>query len=137
MKQRISKTDVNLCLDAVLLTVFLTLCWSSVVVRYVFPSALRMEGWSLWGLDYLTWTDIQFGCLCLMASCVLLHVMLHWPWVCGVIANWRRKRRGETAATKLNSGTRTLWGVGFLIVILNVLGLGIAVAALTIQGPAL
>jgi hypothetical protein len=135
MKQRISRTGINFCLDAFLLTVFLLLCWSSVVVRYVFPPALRVQGWTLWGGDYLVWTDIQFGCLCLMAASVLLHVMLHWPWVCGVIANWQRKRQGESSAPKQDSGSRTLWGVGLLIVILNVLGVGIAAAALCIQGP--
>jgi hypothetical protein len=137
MTQRITKTGINFCLDAFLLTVFLTLCWSSVVVRYVFPPAMSAEGWTLWGLDYLAWTDIQFGCLCLMAATVLLHVMLHWTWVCGVVANWRRKRQGEPPGAKQDSGTRTLWGVGLLIVILNVLGLAIAAAALSIRGPTL
>lgn len=137
MKQRITKTGINFCLDAFLLTTFLLVCWSSVVVRYVFPPALRVEGWSLWGLSYLAWTDIQFGCLCVMAASVLLHVMLHWTWVCGVVANWHRKRHGIVAAAKQDSGSRTLWGVGLLIVIINILGLGIAVAALSIQGPTL
>jgi len=70
-----------------------------------------------------------------MLASVILHVMLHWTWVCGVVENWHRKRRGSAATGKTDAGNRTLWGVGTLIVVLNVLGLGIAVAALSVQGP--
>ncbi len=135
MPKHFSKTNVNFWLDTFLLLAFLLLCWSSVVIRYVFPAAIVSEGWVLWGLDYLAWTDIRFGTLCVFASAILLHVMLHWTWVCGVIESWQRRRRVETAAGKAETGNRTLWGVGLLIVILNVLGLGIALAALSIQGP--
>ena len=89
----------------------------------------------MWGLDYLIWTDIQFANLCCFAAAILLHVMLHWTWVCGVVENWSRKRKGAVATGKTDTGNRTLWGVGLLIVILNVLGLGIAAAALSVQGP--
>ena len=135
MAQRITKTDINFWLDFCLLCVFMVLCWSSVIVRYVFPPATKSAGWTLWGLDYLAWTDVQFVTLCVMAGAVLIHVMLHWPWVCGVVTTWRRRRHPETEIPRQDSGTRTLWGVGLLIVILNILGLGIAAAGLTIQGP--
>ena len=137
MSKRFNKTVINFFLDSFLLSVFLLLCWISVVIRYVFPAATGSEGWLLWGRDYLFWADIQFATLCVMAGAVLLHVMLHWTWICGVVENWQRKRRGGTAAQKVDTGNRTLWGVGLLIVILNVLGLGIAAAVLSIQGPAL
>jgi hypothetical protein len=100
----------------------------------VFPLATKSEGWLLWGWDYLAWTDIHFGALCVFIGAILLHVMLHWTWICGVIENWQRKRQG-TAAGKADTGNRTLWGVGFMIVILNVLGLGIALAALSVHRP--
>lgn len=135
MPRRFSNTVINFWLDACLLVMFLLLCWSSVIVRYVFPSASSSEGWQLWGASYLVWTDIQFGCLCLFAVAVLVHVMMHWTWVCGVVESWYRKRRGAAPKSK-ETGSRTLWGVGLLIVIFNVLGLGIAIAALSIQGPA-
>lgn len=137
MSTRLTKTDVNFWLDAFLLTVFSALCWSTIVVRYVFPPATKTAGWTLWGMGYLAWTDIQFFALCVMAATVLLHVMLHWPWVCGVVAHRLRKTDEAGAPIKLTSGTRTLWGVGLLIVIVNVLGLAIAAAALSIQGPTL
>ncbi len=135
MAKRISKTDVNFWLDAFLLCVFLMLCWSSVIVRYVFPPATKSAGWTLWGLGYLAWTDIQFVILCVLASSILLHVMLHWTWVCGMVESWRRKRRGTGKTTKQSTGARTLWGVGLLIAICNLVGLGIAAAILSIQRP--
>ncbi len=134
-KKAFNKTNINFWVDVFLLAVFLLLCWSSVVTRYVFPIPTKSEGWLLWGLDYLAWTDIQFATLCLMLATVVLHVMLHWTWVCGVIESWNRKRRGDASIGKADTGNRTLWGVGILIVLLNVLGLGIAVAALSVQGP--
>jgi len=135
MAKKLNKTTVNFWLDAFLLCIFLVLCWISIVIRYVFPPAASSEGWTLWGADYLTWTDIQFFALCLMAAAVLLHIMLHWTWVCGVIANWNRRRTGKADQPQSDSGTRTLWGVGLLILIVNVLGVAIAAAVLTIQGP--
>ena len=134
-KTYFNKTNINFWVDVFLLFIFLLLCWASVVIRFVFPVATKSEGWTLWGLDYLAWTDIQFGTLCVMLASVILHVMLHWTWICGVIENWNKKRRGSTAVGKSDTGNRTLWGVGALIVLLNVLGLAIAIAALSIQEP--
>ncbi len=134
MARKLTKTDFNFWLDTFLLVVFMVLCWSTVIVRYVFPVATKSEGWTLWGLDYLAWTDVQFVTLAILAASVLLHVMLHWSWVCGVVAGWARKRQG-TAAPKQDNGSRTLWGVALLIAICNVVGLAIAAAVLMIQGP--
>jgi hypothetical protein len=130
---KLSKTTVNFWLDSFLLLVFLMLCWATVIVRFVFPVPTKSEGWKLWGLDYLAWTDLSFGLLCILAAGILLHVMLHWSWVCGVLGSWLRKR--PAGPPKADNGSRTIWGVALLIAIFNVLGLGIAVAALTIQQP--
>lgn len=130
---KFSKTTVNFWLDSFLLLVFLVLCWSTVIVRFIFPVPTQTEGWTLWGLDYLAWTDVSFATLCVLACGILLHVMLHWSWVCGVIGGWLRKRQG--ASTKPDNGSRTIWGVALLIAIFNILGLGIAAASLTIHQP--
>lgn len=134
MAKKISNTLINFWLDSFLLSMFLMLCWSTVIVRYVFPLPTKSEGWTLWGLDYLAWTDVQFTALAVLAAGILLHVMLHWSWVCGVVSGWSRKRQAAPVP-KQNTGTRTLWGVALLIAICNVVGLGIAAAVLTIRGP--
>jgi hypothetical protein len=69
----------------------------------------------------------------ILGLAILLHVMLHWSWVCAVTVT-KVLRRGRTTA-KLDDGQQTLWGVGLLILIVNVVGLLVGLAYLTIQGP--
>jgi hypothetical protein len=126
-----SRTPLNFLLDSLLLAAFAVLVWSSVVVRFVFPPGTSAAGWLLWGLSYDQWISLQFAMVAILALGVLLHVMMHWNWVCGFVA--ARLARGKKA--KLDDGTQTLYGVGLLIVIFNVLGLAIAAAALSIHGP--
>lgn len=134
MANSFNKTTINFWLDTFLLVIFLVLCWCTVVLRYVFPIAIQAEGWAIWGLDYLAWTDIQFITLCVLTVGILLHLMMHWTWICGVVESWNRKRRGS-AAPKGDTGVRTIWGVGMLIVLLNIVGFAVAAAALSIQNP--
>ena len=64
---------------------------------------------------------------------ILIHVMLHWSWVCGVITNRRKRHDGKPV--RWEDGTRTLVGVGLIVVILNVLGILMAIANLTVKSP--
>ena len=123
--------DINLVLDAVLLVVFTALCFAAVVVRFVFPPGPAAKGWTLWGLDYDAWGGIQFGLLAALALGVLVHVMLHWSWVCNMLAGrFLRSRRG-----RVDDGLQTIYGVGLLIVLLNLVGGAVAAAVLMVRGP--
>lgn len=126
-----SRTLINFLLDASLLAIFCLLAFVAVVVRFVFPPGPDAKGWFLWGLTYDQWASVEFGIVALLALGILLHVMLHWSWVCGVIAT----RLARDKKTKLDDGTQTIYGVGFLILVFNLLGLAIAVAVLTILRP--
>ena len=132
-----TKTDVNFWLDALLLALFSVVCWASTVLRFVFPAGPSAAGWTIWGLDYDDWAGIQFGALCVFAGAVLVHVMLHWSWVCGVVASKRRRRKGTATPSGRDDAARTLWGVGLLLVVLHAIGAGVAAAALSVQAPPL
>ena len=130
-KKRRSKTLLNFWLDATLMIVFVTLGIVAVIVQFVFPPGVAARGWILWGMNYGEWCGLQFGLLSTMALGVLVHVMLHWIWVCGVIS-----RRLMKLSKLPDDGIRTIYGVGLLIVLLNVAGIVIAIAKLSLNPPA-
>jgi hypothetical protein len=134
MPRRLTRTDVNFCLDVALLALFLTLSTCSVIVEFVFPSGSQTEGWLLWGQSYNAWCRFRFSILAVMAGAIVLHVMLHWSWVCGVAASRLGNKKAGSATAK-DDPSRTLWGVGLLILIVNVIGVIVAAAALTIHAP--
>ena len=127
--RRWSWSEINLALDAALLVTFAGLCAVSTIVRFVFPPGPAAAGWTLAGLDYDAWSGIQFGLLAALAAGILVHVMLHWSWVCNVIAA-RLAAKG-----RVDDGLQTIYGVGLLIVLLNAIGIAVAAATLTIRGP--
>ena len=130
-----NRTTLNFLVDCVLLVVFLALVWVSFVLRFLFPPGTAAAGWTLWGLGYDNWCAAQFNVLAAMLLIVLLHVMLHWSWVCGVVSN--RWSRWTGRQQRIDEGLQTIYGVGTLIAIVNLLGFALAAAYLTIQSPGL
>ncbi len=133
MSRRVSRSVVNFWVDFSLLLLFLSLCGTAVINQYIFPPGPLATGWTLWTLDYDGWRWLQFGLTAAMALGVLVHVMLHWPWVCGVVRVQLLNRRA--ANRQQEEAATTIYGVATLIVILNLLGGIIAVAALSVRSP--
>jgi hypothetical protein len=126
-----SRSAINFTLDLILLLAFCALVACSTVLRFVFPPGTAAAAWSLWGFSYNQWASLQFALIATLALGFTLHVMLHWNWVCGFVA--QRLARGGKG--KWDGGTQTIYGVGLLIVVFHLLGGFIAAAALTIRGP--
>lgn len=129
-----SRTVVNFFLDLSLLILLTTLGATAVVVQFVFPLGTSSASWSLWGFSYNAWSRLQFGLTGILALGVLVHVMLHWTWVCGVVLGKLLHRKDRLA--ELDDGTRTLYGVATLIALLATIGAVVAAANLAIQPPA-
>lgn len=131
--RKLTRTDVNFWLDFLLLLLFVAVCTLSVILEFIFPTGTQADGWLLWGYGYGEWSRIRFVVLSALAAAIVLHVMLHWSWVCGVVASRLGAKKGGAGAH--DDPSRTLWGVGLLIVVVNVVGVVVALAALTIQSP--
>jgi hypothetical protein len=129
-----SRTIINLVLDVVLMLILLFLVGSACVVRFVFPPGTEAKGWQLWGLNYDAWANLEFITLCVILLAVLLHVMLHWNWVCSVIAVRVLQLKG--GGSRPDEGVQTLYGVGTLIALFGVIGILLVSATLSIRGPA-
>ncbi len=130
----ISRTDYNFWLDTSLLVVFSALVWVSTVIRFVFPPATSAQNWTLWSWSIDQWMGLQFVLLCVLTLGIVVHLMLHWTWICGVVTSrvWRGK---DGKKRTLDDGTRTIYGVGFMIVVFNIMGLALAVAVLSVRSP--
>lgn len=127
------RATLNLALDAVLLAVCALLVWLCVAVDVLFPPPTQAIGWRLWGLGYDGWARLRLFVAAGFAVLVLLHVMLHWSWVCGVVA----KKLSVLLQRKVaaDEANQTLIGVAFLLLILHVLGLAYLIASLQIVAP--
>lgn len=128
-----SRTAINFIVDVILLLITLSTIFATAVLRFVFPAPSNSNGWTLWGSDYDSWANFQFVLMALVAGAVLIHLMLHWSWVCGVVITKILRRPARQA--KLDDGIQTLWGVGMLIVVLNVLAALVGLAYLMVQPP--
>jgi hypothetical protein len=129
-RRRPSMAVVNFWLDASLMLALVALGGVSAMLRIVFPCPTRADGWRLWGWDYDQWTDLQFGLLCVLGLGVVVHVMLHWDWVCGVVASHVLKTR-----RRADESMKTIYGVGLLIALLHVIAGGIILAMLGVRPP--
>ena len=63
---------------------------------------------------YHQWRDVQFATLCTFGFAILVHVMLHWNWVCSVITTQVLDTRQCP-----DEGMQTIYGVATLIVLLH------------------
>lgn len=125
---RWSRAAINFGLDATALTVLLTVLWTRIVAFYVVPTPRAGESaLVLWGLDHAGWDALNFWLTMAFAIVILVHLILHWTWVSQFVH--QRVKRWTRSRTVLNAGTQTMYGVGFLILVLMTAGSLLAVAA--------
>jgi len=130
--RRLSLSAVNFWIDVSLLVLFSTLAWVSATLQIVFPAPTAAQGWTLWGMTYDQWRDVQFISLCLFALVLLIHVMMHWNWVCSVIATQILRTRQRP-----DEGMQTIYGVATLVVIFHVIAAGVIAALVCVHQPPL
>jgi hypothetical protein len=127
---RVSRALVNFALDMLLLLLFVALSIVSVIVQFVFPPGVSAKGWHLWGLNFGQWCGLQFGLLSVLGFGIVVHVMLHWTWICSVLA---RQILGQRDVP--DNGLRTVYGVALLIGLLMTGAILIGLAMISIQMP--
>jgi amino acid transporter len=120
----------NFWLDVALFATIVFVLWVSILLEFVFPVPTQAEGWKLWGLSFDQWRDVQFCALCVFVLLALEHVVLHWNWICSIIATQvlRRKNRPD-------KGNQAILGVGTFILLLLIIQASLLAAMLTIQRP--
>lgn len=123
-------TIINFWLDVALMILFLVQGWMFAVLHVVFPRGAGSD-WTIWGATALDWSEALFNTYCVFSVAIVLHVMFHWVWICGVVAT----RLMGCKAGK-DDGSHTLIGVGVIVVLIHVLIVGIFAAKVSLIAPA-
>ena len=76
--------------------------------------------WKVWGATPLDWSEALFTTYCIFAIAVVVHVMFHWTWICGVVAT-----RFFHCKPGKDDGSHTLIGVSLLVFLVHLLVIGI------------
>jgi len=125
-----SLVTINFWLDTLALVAVTVVGVATTLLFAVFPAPTKAAGWTLWGWDYDTWFRIQFGVICACSVVLLVHVMLHWNWVCNVLATKILKRK-----TRPDDAAQTVYGVATLAAVLHVILIITVWALLTVKKP--
>lgn len=123
-----SRNDTNFWLDAALLIGFLWILILTAITQYVFPAAGDAASCSLFGWDFDKWRLAQSISIAAFALLVVIHLVLHWTWVMGVIAGRFSRHLGRRI--RVVEPMTTLYGVAFLTFCLGLIGAAVVIAEL-------
>ncbi|HRX85430.1 MAG TPA: DUF4405 domain-containing protein [Phycisphaerae bacterium] len=125
---KLNRAATNFLLDALALIVLVGVLWTRIVAFWIVP--LPADGVApvrLWGLNHRGWDLVNFWATMGFAVVVLVHLILHWTWISQFVH--QRIKRMTRSKGVLDSGTQTVYGVGFMIAVFVVAGGLLAVAA--------
>ncbi len=113
---------LNFLVDLATLLAILALAATGLVMRFVLPPGTGGRGGggglALWGLGRHGWGDIHFWTSAVLAGLLVVHVALHWSWVCFTAA---RLLEGSVESVQ-GRARRHVSGVVLLVAVIVLLG---------------
>lgn len=117
------KASLNYCVDLITLLLVIALAATGLIVEFVLPpgSGGRGDGMRRVLLDWSRhdWGDLHFYVACGLGGLLVLHLALHWTWVCAVT---QRLVTGSASAGRTSPPRRSAYGVGVLVVLAGFFG---------------
>jgi hypothetical protein len=110
------RNTLNFIVVVVTALVMFGMVATGLVVRFVLPPGSGSRR-ALWGLGRHDWGDLHFWLAVGIGVLVLVHVALHWQWVCATAL--RLFRRGATEPVSVSRAGGNLAGFGLLILIVG------------------
>ena len=85
------RNTLNFVIDLVSAVVMLGLIGTGLIMRFVLPPGSG-RGRLLWTMDRHGWGDVHFWMAVAAGVLMLVHVALHWQWVCTTVSRMIRPR---------------------------------------------
>jgi len=106
---------LNFVIDLVTLVVMLGVTATGLLLRWILvPGSRGGRGLEFLGLGRRDWGDVHFWLSIALLVLVLVHVALHWTWVCALVAPWTR--RSSSQRRVVTPAKQWLYGAGVLVV---------------------
>lgn len=121
----VSRAILNFWLHAGFMVLFVSLANMAPIVQFVFPPGTGARGWLFWGTDFDQWPSLQYGLIGTFGFASMIHVILHWSWVCTIVA-----RRPMKQTEIPDDGIQTILGIGLLIGMIGAFIVGTAMMSI-------
>jgi hypothetical protein len=78
----------NFLIDILTFLVFFAKVWTGLLIHYVLPpGGGRGHALTLWGMNRHDYGKIHFYLALAMVALIIVHLWLHWSWICSVLSN--------------------------------------------------
>jgi len=128
------RNTINFMIDVITLLVMLGMVATGLVIRFVLPPGTGGRhggtGLALWGLGRHDWGDIHYWLAVTLGLLVLVHIALHWNWVC-IIA--QRLTRPGTPIEKITAKTINIYGIVLLGLIVGAFAILLFIASASVE----
>jgi hypothetical protein len=115
------RNTLNFVVDTVTLLTMLLMISTGLLLKFVLPPRRGTGAYQmLWGWDRHDWGDVHFWTAVVLGGLLLLHVALHWKWVCATTRQFLQ--HGEERVPLTPASIRNIYGVAFLALIAAVIG---------------
>lgn len=106
---------LNFVIDTAALLVMLAMVATGFLLKWVLPPGSRGgHGLQFWGMTRHDWGDLHFWLAVALLLLIFVHVLLHWSWVCALVARFARERPSDGAVVA--HSRQWLYGISVLIV---------------------
>jgi len=122
----VTRSAINLLVDAFSLIMFIALVMTGTLLVFVLPPGSRQA--SLWGMTRHEWGDVHFWIAISMIALIVVHLVLHWGWVCSMIVRVFGGSRGPVSL-----GKRWLFAVLLIVLLLTIGGGFVWIARNSVQ----
>jgi hypothetical protein len=112
----IRKNTLNFIVDLAALLAIFAMVGTGLIMKYTLPPGSGGKGLVLWSMTRHEWGAVHFWASVALGALLIIHVALHWQWVCGTI---RRFTSGPSPSRNAVKGRLDhACGVAFCLAVL-------------------